>query len=145
MSEQKHMKCCPSCQSDQIKKASLVYAENVGIAAGGMVGSAGVNVGAGASMSGLALKAAPPKKQQNYGASTYLLGAVWLFPIFYRLDHGGINTFWGWWGGIGFLIIMVILGLKGSKEEKVHKQAMAEYEKVFMCLRCGTFYKPYED
>lgn len=147
MNEQKHMKCCPACNSDQIKKASLIAAEGVGVSIGGLVGSAGVNAGIGLNASALALRAAPPKRGSATKNLFWLL-FIWANGFVFGPQWFGLgpdSDFAGWWVLGGIAAIWGLIATNRSEAKQAHEKAMAEYQKVFMCLRCGTFYKPYED
>lgn len=57
---------------------------------------------------------------------------------------GETGFFWKAWAGSGFAIMAWLNHRFDKQQQQTFQQAMAEYEKTFMCLRCGQFYKPFE-
>lgn len=144
------MQNCPSCQSDQFKKASLIHAEGISVGAAVGVGAGGVAGGVGGSTSILAAKCAPPTKDKN--AYMNRIGS-WILLVFFvplmiatfaASSFSEVGLFWKVWAGLG----VAIAAWSGAKFEKAadasYRQATADYEKTYMCLRCGTFYKPFD-
>ena len=147
MSKQEKAKCCPGCGADHIKKASLVYAQGVGLSAGALAGSSGINAGIGVNASGLALKAAPPKRGGSFKNFFWLL-VIWGNGFVFGPKWLGLSadtSFPAWWFFGGILTMIAVVAANRSEAKTAHAAALAEYDKVYMCLRCGTFYKPFED
>ncbi len=148
------MKPCPSCQSDQFKKATLVHAEGqsvtVGVGAGISGGGLGVGVGRGVTKSLVAETCAPPKKPEPklFGDTPMWLALVAFIPPMIGFAAAGslanASYIWVVWTCLGF----AYLGWKSWKpfkeNEARHVHALAEYDKNFMCLRCGTLSQPIE-
>ena len=148
------MKNCPTCQSDQVKKTSLIHAEgvhsSVGVGVGIASGGVGAGVGVGASSSALAAACAPPKKDKDafMKQSGGVLALIFVVPLFVATAAYGswaeTGFFWKAWAALGFTL-MVWLNYKFDKtQEENFEQIKADYEKTYMCLRCGHFYKPFE-
>ena len=127
------MQNCPTCQSDQFKKATLIYDENRSD-----------------TKSALAIKCAPPKLKE---ASPFGHVSMWkvllaLMPPFiaYKLADSLEKTGFIWilWGCIG--LAFLLWKSWGAFKEHQLKQARAltEYEKCYMCLRCGALVQPFE-
>lgn len=144
------MRNCPSCQSDQIKKVALVHAEGIGVGAGIGIGTGGVGVGVGVSASALATKCAPPKKDKDafmkQGGHVLLL--VFFVPLliatFAAPSFSEVALVWKAWAALGF-VLMAWLNFKFDKKAELDfQQAKADYDKTYMCIRCGTFYKPFD-
>lgn len=141
------MKNCPACQSDQIKKASLIHAEGVSNSRAVGVGLgtghvAGVGVGVGSSATALASQCAPPKR----GNAPFVGGVFSLF-IGCVITALGLPNYLGYYVGLVLLPGLAIVPFIAYKQSKANKAkyelALSEYEKIYMCLRCGHFYKPF--
>ena len=146
MSKNEKAKSCPGCGADHIKKASLVYAEGVGLSAGALAGSSGINAGIGVNASGVALKAAPPKRGGSFKNFFWLL-VIWGNGFVFGPKWLGLSadtSFPVWWFFGGILVMISVVAANRAEAKKAHATALAEYEKVYMCIRCGTFYKPFE-
>ena len=135
---------CPTCQSDNVQKLSLVYEQGtqkirtkgrtrgggVGIGRGGLLAGAGsaTTTTTGKSQSIAAEKAAPPDKKQM------------MLPV--GIIAAGIL--------IGFKAVLVGLALVAIggfifwKFHQYNKQVFpplyAQWEKSWLCNRCGTIY-----
>lgn len=128
------MNNCPSCQSDQFKKAALVYGEGH----------------PGAKKSAIAETCAPPKLKEPpmFGnLSMWQLLVVVIPPLIGFGAAGSIadaSYLWIAWGGVG--LTYLLWKSWGSFKEHQSKQAnaLAEYDKCFMCLRCGTLSHPFD-
>ena len=133
------MKPCPNCQSDQFKKATLVYAE---------ANSATKN-------SALMAICAPPKlkqasafdeKQSPFGTlPMWQVLLIFMPPMIGYASAGSLGntgSVWVVWGCVGF----AYLAWKSWKPFKEHQsnqaRALVEYDKCYMCLRCGTLSHP---
>lgn len=147
------MKNCPACQSDQVRKISLIHEEGVragvGIGVGVSVSGVGAGVGAGVSTSVLATKCAPPKKDKDaffkqVGGGLLL---VFVVPLIISLmasgSWGETGWFWKAWAGLGLALIAWLQFKFDKKQEEAYQQALADYEKTFMCCRCGHFFQPF--
>lgn len=148
------MNTCPVCESDQLKKATLVHAEGVAttVGVGGAIGPGGlgVGVGRGVSTSALAAKCAPPKKvvPSPFGDAKmwqFLLVFIpFLFAFAGQGDMSGISYFWLAWGVVGGLFLSSKGWRAAEKAEAEHRQAVIDYENTYMCLRCGHLFQPFE-
>jgi hypothetical protein len=144
------MKACPQCESDQLKKASLVHEEGTGVAVGIGVSTHGsVGVAGGVTASTLALRCAPPKQRTDIISSR--TGYALLFGIVPVLVAGtaagswsNLGTFWIVWliVGLGFFFHCSLKDFNASKA--LHDAAMEEYQKTYICGRCGTSSKPFD-
>ena len=136
---------CPKCQSDDWKLASLVHKEGLthvattskGVGVGIFAGGIGAGVG-GAKTSGmyqteLSKLAAPPSGLD--ASSVFILGAF-VFGLLGIFNNGQ------WF----LLAVGCIVGVFNtwSLDMKAHETAMAEWQNVKLCQRCGTFYNPKE-
>ena len=150
------MKNCPVCQSDSFKKISLIHEEGVSASFGAGVGvgmsglGVGVGVGGGKTTTALAAKCSPPIKNKKAFEHQvgYFLFLVFLVPLavaFTANDSWGeIGWFWKAWAGFG-VCFMVWMNIKfDEKQDKAHKQAVEEYDKTYMCTRCGHFFQPFD-
>ncbi len=131
---------CPRCEGADFKKASLVYAEGTGVGLGGMIGGAGANIGIGVNVSAAALRAGPPKRQGILSMLFWLAVIYANGLVFIPRTSIWFDIFaWGW-------LVISVLALMSARSEykKAHQQAMADYDAMFMCLRCGTFSRQFE-
>lgn len=131
---------CPKCHSDDWKLASLVYKEGLTHvetkSGGGGIGISGGGIGAGvggATTSGthqteISRLAAPPS---GFGAScSFIIGAIifgllgFLFSVLWILAFGCIVGIFSTW----------------SSDANKHAAALAKWQNLRMCQRCGTFY-----
>ena len=147
------MKNCPACQSDSLKKLSLVHQE--GVRAGANIGigitssGIGAGIGAGVSTSLLAAKCTPPKKDKDafFKQSGGSLLLVFFTPLVIALmangSWGETGWFWKAWASLGFGLIAWLQFKFDKKQEEEHQHALAEYEKTYMCARCGHFFQPF--
>lgn len=137
------MKNCPSCQSDQIKKASLVRDEGIRAGGGIGLGHGGVAVGAGVSSSMLAAKCLPPAREQSPFVRMVLsLFVLLVLTAIFFPDWLGYFVLYVF---LPSIFIVPFIAFKQSSQMKArYETALADYEKTFMCLRCGTFYKPFD-
>lgn len=147
------MKNCPACQSDQIKKISLIHEE--GVRAGGSIGAGitssgiGAGVGVGVSTSLLAAKCAPPKKDNEafFKQAGNGLLLVFFVPLVIALmangSWGETGWFWKAWAGLGLALIAWLQFKFDKKQEEAYQQALADYDRTYMCSRCGHFFQPF--
>lgn len=148
------MKNCPNCQSDQFKKATLINAEGqsvtAGLGVGVSAGGIGAGFGGGVTSTALAAKCAPPKLDKDAFAKQ---SGNWMLLIFFvpliiaylsTQSFSEVGFFWKVWAGLGF----AYMAWMNHKFDKAYKDAfansLADYEKTYMCLRCGTMFKPFE-
>jgi F0F1-type ATP synthase assembly protein I len=144
---------CPSCSNTGWKLASLVYAEGAyainlqtkGASVG--VGNGGLNVGVnsstsqGVNISALAKRAEPPQNQiGDASLGVGLIGAVIGAAIGFFND-GFLGLFFCVFFGmlVGSFAGMIFFW-KSANEQ--YSRAMANYQKIRMCTRCGHFYLP---
>lgn len=144
------MKACPECQSDQLKKASLVNEEGTGVTVGVGVSTHGsIGVGGGVTTSALALRCAPPKEKTN--TISYATGfsyILWLIPFLIANNQtesiSAISTFWKIWFVAGLIVAARYSFRDSAASQQLHARAMEEYNRTYICTRCGTFSKPLE-
>jgi hypothetical protein len=147
------MKNCPACQSDSLKKLTLIHQEGVraevNIGAGITSSGIGAGAGVGVSTSLLAAKCAPPKKDTDafLTQSGKGLALVFFAPLLIAVmgndSWGETSLLWKWWASVGFGLIVLLQLEFDKKQEKEHQQALADYEKTYMCTRCGHFFQPF--
>ena len=149
-----NMKNCPTCQSDQFKKATLLHAEGQSVTVGGVVGvgpgGIGLGAGRGVTKSVLANTCAPPKRPPSSPMGDAKLWQIFVvaIPLFIAFRNGtnfsGVDYLWLLFGGAG----AVYLFSKGAKAETQirarHAEELEKYEKTYMCLRCGALSQPFE-
>lgn len=151
---------CPNCQSDAWKTAGLVHQEGLSVSRfqtrGTVVGvgRAGLRNGQfivgggvqrsntlGIAQSALSRMAAPPSKRIG---SVIALGMLCFFCTFSAIN--GIATY-------GFSIGFVVIGTFAAfflwacvalytKRQKAYEEALAAYQNIRVCQRCGAFYTP---
>lgn len=134
---------CPHCQSDNVMKKSVVYeqgaytSESKGSGIGiGLNGSVSVITGSGTTtnVTALAAKCAPPAKPNIINKFNGLI----FFSLGMAISWLRLNTILSWvlFGGIVFFMVK-----NHMKKEAIWQQEMAEWNKDYVCLRCGTSYK----
>jgi hypothetical protein len=137
------MQTCPKCEGDQVKKASLIHAEGIGFVRGAGIGTAGIAVGAGTSSTMIANKCAAPKREQSEFVGIFVAMVILLVVLLIAAPSVAL-----YYMGLVFLPGILILPFVGIKQSRAatarHKLALAEYEKTFMCLRCGDLFKPFD-
>lgn len=145
------MKNCPTCQSDQFKKATLVYAEGHSITVGGAIGvnsgGVGVGVGKGVTRSRVADICAPPSRApfHPFGDAKLWQAALVLVSLLIALRDGiQVDYFWLLISGVGAAFIIYKAAKTESRISAKHEADLKEYEKAYMCLRCGTLSQPFE-
>ena len=152
---------CPSCNSENIQKASVLVslgskklrATTVGVGGGSGGINAGIGLSGGSITSELASKLSPPIKpypaklirQWKYVAFPSVL--LFIFsPVFFL--HAGDTA-------AGFIalcsiVFSIYLGYfrwfpsweqKQAKQEEEYSRALAQWERTFFCLRCGTSFE----
>lgn len=148
------MKPCPVCQSDQFKKAALVFSEgqSVTVGAGVGIGTGGVGVGVGRGITKTMLSdtCSPPKQMKStpFGDAKLWQILLVIIPGLFAFVDGvnftGMDCFWLAWGICG----LVFLFSKGWAAEREivakHKASLDLYDKTYMCLRCGTLTQPFD-
>jgi hypothetical protein len=127
---------CPQCNSNQVQKLSLVYAQNVSRVSGNTSRSS-FN---GTAITGVGQKSAPPLTPVAVitiavGIVPFfaLLGSFLLLIIFRQL--GGIILVLGIPAGLIYLIQWVIRSIRNYPSRK------AQWNKMFMCQRCGHVFE----
>lgn len=148
------MQNCPSCESDQFKKATLVHAEGqsitVGVGAGVGAGGVGLGVGRGVTRSLVAETCSPPKRKQAnpFGNAKLWQIVVVIVPGFIAFADGSnftaINYFWATWCVVGILFLISRGGLEQQQIDAKHKSDLALYDKSYMCMRCGALSQPFK-
>lgn len=144
------MKTCHKCGHDQFKKVSLIFQEGRSTTRGAAISSSGgVSVGGGIITTDLAKRCGPPRSDNAHiglrhrGLLVASLGVVWIFGMligFGALENKwNTSFFWTTWALCGFSYIVYDLWKAQAIEALRHKQALAEYDKQYMCLRCGEF------
>ena len=136
---------CTNCKCEEWKLASLIYSEGVSfthaVSTGVCISSGGI--GAGTSQSGgisqtniSALAAPPVNPQADVIKGLGIIGAIICGGIGYL-----INGFFSMIGGVclGTTAGMILGALLPNT---VYEENLARWQKVRMCLRCGTFYAP---
>ncbi len=152
---------CPSCNSENIQKASVLVslgskklrATTVGVGGGSGGINAGIGLSGGSITSELAAKLSPPIKPQ---AKPISLWKYIIFPSLLLLSANGVVT--GFLsneiaGGIIFLGLFALIIYYGYfrwipswKQKQIHQEkeythALAQWEKTYFCLRCGSSFE----
>jgi hypothetical protein len=144
------MKPCPQCHSDQLKKASLVYEEGTGVAVGvGVSTHSAIGIGSAVTASSLALRCAPPKEHMNkISRST---GFAIIFSLISSLvasagvqSFSDVSMFWKIWLAISLALTFRCFFKDITQSQKLHTHALKEYDRTYICTRCGIFSKPFE-
>ena len=147
------MKNCPACHSDLLRKASLIHEEGVragvGVGVGLTSSGIGAGIGAGVSTSVLAAKCAPPKKdkdaffKQMGGGLLLVFGVPLMIALMANGSWGETGWFWKAWAGLGLGLIGWLQFKFDKQQDAAYQQAMAEYDRTFMCTRCGHLFQPF--
>lgn len=139
---------CPNCQSEQIRKLSVVYEEGLAqfnarteSLATGSGGSAwGTSATEGVSQTALSQKAAPPKKESVIKLALMFFVGMFVFGIILSLflEQGS------------FLIGVLMLGYIAMAIFTLYKTFIynirefpgvyAEWQRSYMCMQCGTVF-----
>lgn len=141
------MQPCPQCGSDQIKKASLVYEEGVRVGGGVGIGTGGVGIAAGGSVSAAAARCAPPILDKKAYHNKYKWKVIFSFiiPIAIVGNIAGITSPFVILWGIAMLVYIGVTSSKFDVKQKAeHEQAVADYDRTYVCQRCGQAYQPFE-
>jgi hypothetical protein len=139
---------CPSCGSENTQKISLLYQSgttnvrlgSIGVGGTG-TGHLGIGVGAtgGCAQSDLARQYAPPKKlDPSTQMGCLIVIGVILTPIMYALTDSKIFAVF-----VLIIFIAAVALLYNHAERhntKVFPQQFAEWDKKFLCLRCGVIF-----
>jgi len=131
---------CPSCGSDNYTKVSLAYAQGtssisstttgIGLAAGGFgVGGASTT---GQQQSVLAQKLKPPTDPSGAIGCLIVLCVILFFS-------GAISG--GWAPMMVFVIPCIVLLVAKINSVPKYLESMAQWQKLFICLRCGTLFR----
>ncbi len=137
--------CCPSCKCTDWKLASLIHRDGVSVvqsvSTGVGISTAGIGVGGsksgGTSQTALSALAAPPvNPRQDIIQGMLVMGSLLVGGIGYLA--GGFPSMWGGF----FLGGSIGLGVGMMVPNTAYEAQYANWQKVVMCLRCGTFYVP---
>ena len=153
------MSNCPSCDSKNTKTLAMIWAGGSRTGQSGFGGvsvstSGRISVGGGrgrsASQSHLAAGCAPPKNSSMPKSVVVVLFLMFAMPLL----KGALSVFSEpklMDGILNFIICAPLLGLLiwgliklYAKMESQNKTALSNYSKTWMCLRCGTQFKPYD-
>ncbi len=154
---------CPKCRSHEWKMASVVHAGGlsniststmgVGIGADANAFGGGVGVAStkGTHQTTLSKLAAPPAKPTwkesgwnpflTFGMSVMVVDG---FVIYLLRNVTGIDTLTAFLMTILLIaVVVVFIGMNVVSPEvaEKHRRALIEYEKLKMCLRCGTLFQ----
>lgn len=156
---------CPSCNSENIQKASVLVSSGskrlsaitVGVGGGSSGINAGIGLSGGSIISELAAKLAPPVKPlpaKRIGQWKYLTfpsllllpsGLAFAFIMFPSEDSVAVGIV-----TIGLVILGIYLGYfrwfpsweqKQARQEEEYTRALAQWEKTYFCLRCGSSFE----
>jgi hypothetical protein len=126
---------CPTCGSNDTRRFSAVYER--GTSKGRSESSSGDEI-AHFSQTPLAKKCSPPKEPTVGG---FMSLAGWILSFFVALKVGGY--FHGFWYGVAgffgamFMLYRLWLLVVGNRHLTFFKEAMARWEKSWVCLKCG--------
>lgn len=152
---------CPSCNSENIQKASVLVsmgskkmsATTLGVGGGSSGINAGIGLTGGSIISELAAKLSPPIKSQT---ADKIRASKCFFPVFiimffytcfYSFDKGytgpgffflGSAVFSIW---LGYFILIPNWKQTQAHQEKEYTRAMAQWGKTYFCLRCGKSFE----
>lgn len=153
------MSNCPSCDSKNTKTLAMVWAgggrqgksgfSGISVSTSGRV-SVGVGRGRSSSQSHLAASCAPPKLSSLPKIVIGVLFIIFVVPLL----KGILSVFSEpklLDGILNFFICAPLLGLLiwglikiYKKMDAQNKAALSDYYKTWICLRCGTQFKPYD-
>ncbi len=153
---------CPSCNSENIQKASVLVslgsnkmrATTVGVGGGSSGINAGIGLTGGSITSELASKLSPPIKPQpakliagwKYftfpSILLFISAAVFSFFLFGDVADGLV--------ALGLLVFSIYQGYfrwfpsweqKQARQEEEYTRALTQWEKTYFCLRCGSSFE----
>jgi hypothetical protein len=149
---------CPSCNSENIQRAAVLVslgskkmgATTVGVGVGSSGINAGIGLTGGSIISELAAKLSPPIKplpdQWKYIAFHSVLFIISVYVFFYF--NAGDTA--GGFIALCLLIFCIYQGYfrwfpswkqKQALLEEEYSHALAQWERTFFCLRCGTSFE----
>ena len=145
---------CPNCNGSELKRASLAYEEGRSRLAArtrlrGMVFGDGANVIVGTAVtrgmneSEMSKRLRPPRKW-SYRKLFFGAGLVSLVSlmVYIHFVMGSSSTVSGLpvvvFGAIGLGVLLVLLLLVARRNLLVYPRQCAEWERSFVCQRCGT-------
>jgi hypothetical protein len=139
---------CASCKSENIQKLSVAYmagaSKTKGIGAGlGMGGGVGLGVGVGTNQTLLSRLVAPPKissSSMNAFSAWILINAVGLFLLTAIAKSGPSESVIM---ALAFMIFAASCWFAYKayrKYEAINKVILDEYNKKYICLRCGNIF-----
>lgn len=124
--------CCPHCKSDNIQKVSLAYAHGTKATASSTFGVLGGAIGFG-STSGIEQSVAAGNLEPPQSGNPILFLVLLLIAAI-CFFAGSIPWM------IAFLVGATIVGVKLHKQNKAYPDAIASWQKLYVCQRCATIF-----
>ena len=141
---------CPNCQSDQVRKLSLIYEEGLSdikmsseTFAAGTGGTAfGVTSTEGVSQSALSQEAAPPKKENTIKLLLMHVVGFFVLNIIMGILIKGSSVIAGI-VNVGYLALVVFHIYSNIKFNRHEYPALLQnWQSSYMSLKCGNAYIP---
>jgi hypothetical protein len=138
---------CPRCNSNDIKKISLVYesgAQNInalssGISSGGIFGSNAAFYGTATSL--WAQRFSPPGKYIRGLGVFYTVFALLIFMVIAISRASSKTSIFIFFGGLAILIVIIFFGLRKHKERtKEYRQLLHKWRCSWVCTKCGNIF-----
>lgn len=143
---------CPRCGSDETRQVSLVYAEGTSTTSGSVHtyggssdGGSGYRFGnySGSQQTELSRRLAPPEEKKHTPLSVTVLFVALGVVAFFVLSAGGTPAGVFYIGlPIAFLAFYAANGEAREWNATELPKLRAEWERQFLCRRCGAVFKP---
>ncbi|MFP4376757.1 MAG: hypothetical protein ACLFP4_06905 [Spirochaetales bacterium] len=138
---------CPSCQSEQTRRLSVVYEEGLssvsantqGFALGSGGSAWGTSRTEGVSQTALSQKAAPPKKQSVIKLALMSVVGLFVWSIIVNLiaPPGILSAVLM----LGYIAVAIFIVYRTSLFNKTKFPALYEqWERGYMCMQCGSVF-----